>query len=300
MNQPTLLRFPFFDSSAQTARLEVSDSRENEELLLFDEDNCFKWIFVEEGEGAIEIGKNQIETKSGDLFLIAPQENYNFNELKPTKYWVVLYQYETGRVTCSDNCHALFVLLLDKFRLASFFYSNSMKTKRFQLQPLERSRWLNRLQQMKHELHEQSLGFVEMLNTLVAQLLMDTVRLMTATDSQKPTLSHPLMLSVFRAIEENYHQTKFSLSDVAKIINFSPAYLTDLVRRKTGRTVVSWICEYRMTAARRLLETTTQSVSQIALTVGYEDTAYFIRQFRRLHGVTPKAWRDKHKAVLFA
>jgi len=40
----------------------------------------------------------------------------------------------------------------------------------------------------------------------------------------------------------------------------SLAYLTDLVRRETGKTVLSWIVERRMTEARRLLLETGQSV----------------------------------------
>lgn len=72
-------------------------------------------------------------------------------------------------------------------------------------------------------------------------------------------------------------------------------YLTDLVRRETGRTVLNWILERRMAEARCLLLETARSVNQIAEAVGYLDTGYFIRLFRRSNGKTPQAWRLLHR-----
>ena len=46
--------------------------------------------------------------------------------------------------------------------------------------------------------------------------------------------------------------------------------------------------------ARELLLTTRLSVQDIAETVGYTDPYYFSRQFRRVNGVSPRAFRDGH------
>lgn len=105
----------------------------------------------------------------------------------------------------------------------------------------------------------------------------------------------PLLLSVFRFIEEHY-QDSISLRDVAEVVGRSPAYLTDLVRRKTGKTVLAWIVERRMAQTRRLLLETSQSIEQIAEAVGYFDRRHFSRQFLRLHGENPQAWRKKHQS----
>jgi AraC-like DNA-binding protein len=61
----------------------------------------------------------------------------------------------------------------------------------------------------------------------------------------------------------------------------------------TGRTVGEWILEYRMAEARRRLRGTDERVDIIAERVGYADVTHFIRQFRRLHRVTPAAWRRR-------
>ncbi|PSB03140.1 hypothetical protein C7B64_09935 [Merismopedia glauca CCAP 1448/3] len=103
----------------------------------------------------------------------------------------------------------------------------------------------------------------------------------------------PLLIEVFRFIEANY-QNSISLCDVAKEVGRSSAYLTDLVRRETGKTVLNWIVECRMANACRLLLNTNQSIDQIAEAVGYLDRRHFSRQFLHLHEITPDAWRQAH------
>ena len=101
---------------------------------------------------------------------------------------------------------------------------------------------------------------------------------------------YPRIAAVFEFIEANYHRP-LQLKEVAATLGYSPAYLTDLVRRKTGRTVKQWIVERRMDCARKLLLSTEESINQIAEQTGYLDTGYFIRQFKQLHGTSPHQWR---------
>jgi AraC-like DNA-binding protein len=100
--------------------------------------------------------------------------------------------------------------------------------------------------------------------------------------------------AVFQFITAHYNQP-ISLCDVAKAVGYSPAYLTDLVRRETGQTVNQWIIEYRLTKASCLLLETNQTVSEIAETVGYQHINYFFRQFRRHYGTTPQVWRESQR-----
>ncbi len=104
----------------------------------------------------------------------------------------------------------------------------------------------------------------------------------------------PKLREVFDFMEANYHQP-ISLDDVAKAVGYSPAYLTDLVKRQTGQTVQRWIIKRRMAAACSLLLDTNQSVNQIAEAVGYNDKNYFFYQFRQYHETTPQMWRTTHR-----
>ncbi|MBD2387104.1 helix-turn-helix domain-containing protein [Cylindrospermum sp. FACHB-282] len=105
-----------------------------------------------------------------------------------------------------------------------------------------------------------------------------------------------LLNKVFEFIGVNYQQP-ISLSDVAKGIGYCPSYLTNLVRRHTGKTINNWICEYRMVTARKLLRETNLSISQIANAVGFQNESHFFRQFREQHQTTPQAWRNAQNQI---
>lgn len=105
---------------------------------------------------------------------------------------------------------------------------------------------------------------------------------------------HNQVRSVLQFIATHYHQS-ISLCDVAKAFGYSPAYLTDLVRRETGQTVNQWITEHRLAQASCLLRETNQTVNQIAEAVGYQNINYFFRQFRHHYGTTPQNWRESQR-----
>lgn len=104
----------------------------------------------------------------------------------------------------------------------------------------------------------------------------------------------PQMSEVFRFIESSYYKP-ITLCDVAQAVGYSPAYLTNLMRRHTGKSVHRWIVERRMAQALSLLQETEQAVNQIAQAVGYQDACHFSRYFRQLYGTSPQAWRSARR-----
>ena len=98
---------------------------------------------------------------------------------------------------------------------------------------------------------------------------------------------------MFEFIEADYNKG-ITLCDVAKAVGYSPAYLTNKIKRETGRTVNRWIIERRMVQALFLLGSTNRTVEQIATAIGYQNTCHFFRQFRQYQGTTPQTWRQQH------
>ncbi|MBD2342052.1 helix-turn-helix transcriptional regulator [Calothrix sp. FACHB-156] len=116
----------------------------------------------------------------------------------------------------------------------------------------------------------------------------------TINNPQSIFPSIPRLHKVFEFIESNYHQP-ISLKEVARAVGYSSAYLTDLVRRLTGKTVNDWIIERRIKQACHLLLETNYSVNHIALKVGYQNINHFYCQFRNYHQTTPQIWREKQQ-----
>lgn len=122
----------------------------------------------------------------------------------------------------------------------------------------------------------------------------------TTTESEKSNTqksifpSIPRLREVFEFIELNYHQS-ISLKEVAQAVGYSSAYLTDLVRRLTGKTLNNWIIERRIAQASTLLLETNDSVEEIALKIGYQNINHFYCQFRDRYKNTPRAWRESQR-----
>ena len=84
----------------------------------------------------------------------------------------------------------------------------------------------------------------------------------------------PRLRVVFDFIELNYHQNIKS-KEVAQTVGYSSAYLTDLVKRMTGKTVNEWIIERRVAQAKYLLLETDKSIESIAFEIGYQNLNHF-------------------------
>ncbi|MGH2893813.1 MAG: helix-turn-helix transcriptional regulator, partial [Solirubrobacteraceae bacterium] len=134
-------------------------------------------------------------------------------------------------------------------------------------------------------------GYHEAVVAHLTLLLVEISRLAADTADDLKLHNDPVLNSVFTVIEQRYHEP-LSLKHVAAALNLTPGYLTTLVRRRTGRTVQEWITERRMAQARRLLAETDLSVAAIATRIGYADSGYFVRTFRRTHATTPLRWRQ--------
>lgn len=91
-------------------------------------------------------------------------------------------------------------------------------------------------------------------------------------------------------IKQNYNKN-LSLNQVSSLVFLSPEYFCRLFKSKTGVSFGTYLTAYRLERARQLLLSTDLKVSEIAEKVGYENTSYFIRQFKKHCGVTPEQER---------
>lgn len=79
--------------------------------------------------------------------------------------------------------------------------------------------------------------------------------------------------------------------EIAAHIGINADYLTDCFRQELGITPITYLRRYRVRQACELLRSSSQSITQIAMHVGFADTAHFTRTFLREIGMTPKAYR---------
>jgi transcriptional regulator GlxA family with amidase domain len=78
---------------------------------------------------------------------------------------------------------------------------------------------------------------------------------------------------------------------LAAHVGVSGDHLTTSFRQEMGVTPIAYLNRYRINRARMLLEESSRSITDVALSVGFSDLANFSRTFHREVGMTPNAYR---------
>lgn len=88
-------------------------------------------------------------------------------------------------------------------------------------------------------------------------------------------------------------EEELSLASVAKHFNRNASVLSNLFSSETKTSLTKFIHQTRIQEAIRLFNTTDMSVSEVALSVGYQDFSYFSKVFSKNIGCSPKEYKRK-------
>ncbi|MEC0238360.1 response regulator [Paenibacillus dokdonensis] len=108
----------------------------------------------------------------------------------------------------------------------------------------------------------------------------------------------PLMDRIIDFIKQHVDQA-ISREDIARHVNLHPDYLSRRFKKETGKSIVEFIVEERISMAKELLVTTNMSVSEIALCVGYSNFSYFSKIFKQGVRMNPNQYRKFHRSELY-
>jgi AraC family transcriptional activator of pobA len=244
------------------------------------------------GAGHDRLGDAVFDVRAGDVLLVTPGIVHDASGLAGARGWAVEFAGDaaafggqpgpgggTGRLWWANPLLAPFVAA-----------GQAPAYARFHVPDPELARWTSRLAAMEHEQATQADGWRDVLAALLQVTLIELARLAAPYSAGLRLQGDSLLADVFDVIDARY-ASPLSTADVAEAVGLTPGYLTTLVRRRTGRTVLDWILERRMAAARELLLRTDRSAESIAAEVGFADPAYFNRRFRAYHGASPGRWR---------
>ena len=102
--------------------------------------------------------------------------------------------------------------------------------------------------------------------------------------------------SMLSFIQENYSE-KLTLEQIAASAAVSTRECLRCFQSSIRQTPMEYLMDYRIQSAKKLLETTDKGIADIALHCGFNSSSYFTKQFHKLCGKTPAAYRKELKEI---
>lgn len=227
--------------------------------------NVYILHYVLSGEGYY----NGIKVKEGQGFYIVPGQihEYHSSAKKPWQYfWVYINGVDTDNV-CKKH------ISIDEHGIFDYEFKNELKqfTGRF-------------FSTYKTISYPKSMGVFWML--------------MSCHEKQGNITGNRYVLEAKKYMELNYHR-QLGVVEAANILHISDRYLYNLFVKHEGVSPKKYLNNLRIGKACDMLQNTSMSVTEISVSVGFEDVLSFSKFFKKNMNVSPTKYREKNfKSVL--
>ena len=119
----------------------------------------------------------------------------------------------------------------------------------------------------------------------------ENIRSMQKTDS----IVHSQKDVIKDYIDRNYKKD-ISAKDVAGILGYSDVYFSKVFKQLFDDNFINYLTKIRIDRAKLLLKDVSFNIKEVGKSVGYADSNYFTKVFKRSVGMSPSEYRSKHNA----
>jgi AraC family transcriptional regulator, transcriptional activator of pobA len=159
--------------------------------------------------------------------------------------------------------------------------------------------------QMQKEYERKSTFKNAVLTNLLSVLLFKIKELLPAYQAQNISRQEEIVLAFKHLLNENFvnlasskSSKLWSVKEYADKLHLHPNYLSNLIKETTQKSPSEWIQERTLAEAQSLLLNTTKTVSEIAYSLGFTDTAHFGKFIKKYTGMTALELRSQSLGVI--
>lgn len=247
-------------------------------------------VIITAGRGVHVTGTESYPLSAGDAFVIGGSRKHDYHSMERLCLVNILFQPEKLNLRTYDlrtlpGYHALFTL-------EPAWRQRHQFNGRLRLTPQELSVVMAFVDKLEEELRTRPAGFKFMATASFMQI----VGYLSRCFAKAKNPDSRALLRIGEAIshlEANY-QEPIDLDRLAAIAHMSKRNFMRSFQAAMGSSPIAHLIQLRVNRAASLLRRTDHSVTEIAFQVGFSDSNYFTRQFRKLLGVTPREYRQQH------
>jgi two-component system response regulator YesN len=116
-------------------------------------------------------------------------------------------------------------------------------------------------------------------------------KLIIETTNETVQRTHHVIRKLNKYVHENLSRD-LSLDTLANLVYMNPSYLSTLYKQFTGKNISDYITELRVAKAKDMLLQSSLKIHEIGEEVGFSNSGYFTRFFKKHVGVTPQEYRN--------
>ena len=95
-------------------------------------------------------------------------------------------------------------------------------------------------------------------------------------------------------VRDHYADEDLSLDNICGTLGVSGSYFSSVFKKETGQAFISYLTDYRMAVAARMLTETEEKNYIVAKMTGYADPNYFSYVFKKQFGMSPSKYRTEN------
>jgi AraC-like DNA-binding protein/quercetin dioxygenase-like cupin family protein len=246
-------------------------------------------VVVYKGSGIHCTEDGEYAVRAGDVFVIKGEQQHGYKNprglyLKNICFSPSHLLIQAKHVKKLPGYHVLFTLE-PKFRRAHQFES------RLQLAPEETSHVMALISLIEKELGGKLPGYEYTITAFFMQMVSFLCRCYAHT-SRMRTHSLARMARVISFLETHYAEP-VELADLQASAHMSSSALLRNFKEATGFSPIDYLLRVRISRAIELLRNEDATVTDTAFAVGFSDSNYFARQFKRLMKLSPSEYRAR-------
>jgi AraC-like DNA-binding protein len=246
-------------------------------------------VIIEGGRSVHIAGQERHAVQAGDVFVVQGDLAHGFEDTEAMHFYNIMYDHSLlasaeGMLRRIPGYHALFVLEPHYRRRQGF-------TARLRLTEASLAKAISLCNHMRDEFTGNRIGR----EAAITAALLDLVTFVSREYGHVETPPAQQLLRIGEVIShlQTHYDEPVTLADLADMACVSQNTLLRHFKAATGTSPIRYVLQIRIDRARELLERTDLDVTDIAFRVGFEDSNYFSRQFRRLTGHSPSDHRRR-------
>lgn len=250
-------------------------------------------IYVYQGECTHFVEKETFIMKEGNLCIMTPTAMHAVSA--PSDDAVIL-----NIMMSRKMFNGAFLKMLRGNKILSEFFENVLYDKEvspYIIFPTKEDKWMHQtMLSMYQERMQKDYLYNESETLYVKQIFIHLIRhyeMMAVVSNPINHTRENHIVALMGYITVNYDH--ISLKDTAAFFGYNETYLGQILQRYTGKKFCTLINELQMTNAKRLLEETNMSITEIGCEVGCYDASHFTRKFKAMYGASPNAYRKSLK-----